>query len=114
MYLIDFPPVTNRADWTFALRVTDPSDGSEIEIDDVTAIELALRHPRSCEPVLTASVADGRITFPEASAMQWRIPSSYMRDLRPAVYEVGMTLTKDGEVEQIFLGHLQVKDGIVS
>lgn len=114
MFGINFEPVSNREDWIEQGSFTDPTDGSALVIDDAEAFEIAIRAPGCSDPVLTGSFGDGKISFPETNTVQWRFPASVMRCLRAGNYEVGATVTKDGEVTQIILGTLPVYDGVVS
>lgn len=109
-----FDQVSNRATWTEAIELIDDDTGELLNISAATEIIVEIREPRTFTPVLTASLANGKVTRPSLGVFQWKFTSDEMRTLCALTYEVGATLTMAGDTEQIVIGTLPVLDGVVS
>lgn len=109
---IRFPRASNRADWRFWLKNTDPTDGSLIDIP-VNIVTLQVRRSDRCGPVLSAAPGDGKITAPTAGVLEVRFSASEMRSLCPDTYEVGAIIGDGTDTTQLILGTVPIVDGIV-
>lgn len=109
---IRFPRASNRADWRFWLKNTDPTNGSLIDIP-VSQVTLQVQRRDRCGPVLSAAPGDGKITSPEAGVLEVRFPASEMRNLCADTYEVGAIISDGTDTAQFILGTVPVVDGVV-
>ncbi len=109
---IRFPRASNRADWRFWLKNTDPTDGSLIDIQP-SQITLQVRRQDGCGPVLSAAPGDGKVTSPSTGILEVRFPASEMRGLSPNIYEVGAIITDGIDTAQLILGTVPIIDGVV-
>lgn len=109
---IRFPRASNRADWRFWLKNTDPENGSLIDIP-VNMITLQVRRHGQCGPSLSASPGDGKITSPQAGVLEVRFPASEVRGLSAGTYEVGAILSDGTDTVQLILGSVPIYDGVV-
>lgn len=109
---IRFPRASNRADWRFWLKNTDPTNGSLVDfpIDQIT---LQVRRQDGCGPVLSAAPGDGKITAPSTGVLEVRFPASEMRGLCADTYEVGAIISDGTDTAQLILGTVPIIDGIV-
>lgn len=108
------PSVSNKADWIEAYGLDDSETGDPVDISDASEITVAIRDPSCGEISASASLSGGGIEHIETGVFQWHFTSAQMRGLCPQNYEVGLTILKDGETIQLFIGTLSVLDGIVS
>lgn len=109
---IRFPRTTNRADWKFWLKNTDPADGSLVDIP-VNQITLQVSRQGYCGAALSAAPGDGKITAPSTGILEVRFPASEMRQLAPDTYEVGAIVSDGTDTVQLILGTVPVTDGVV-
>lgn len=109
---IRFPRTSNRSDWRFQLKNTDPTDGTLIDLSPYQ-ITLQVRRRDRCGPVLSASPGDGKVTFPSLGIVEVRFPASEMHCLCADTYEVGATVTDGTDTTQLIIGSVPVVDGIV-
>lgn len=109
---IRFPRASNRADWKFWLKNTDPQDGSLVDIP-VDQITFQVRRQDRCGPVLSAASGDGKITSPSTGILEVRFAASEMRQLCPDTYEVGAIVSDGTDTVQLILGTVPVTDGVV-
>ncbi len=109
---IRFARTTNRADWRFWIKNTDPTTGDLIDIP-VNYVTLQVKRLDGCGPVLSAAPGDGKITSPQPGVLEVRFPASEMRSLRPDTYEVGATISDGTDTSQLVLGTVPVTDGVV-
>lgn len=123
MYIVQFDPTSNAADWIDGWQVLGP-DGVPEDIYDLgweVTIRLA-RLPRGAgvsdyygclsSPQLTGSTSDGTITVNDQDALEWTFRAERMRGLTAGSYAVGVIATKDGQTVQILLGNLPVIQGL--
>lgn len=107
------PPVSNRADWIETIELIN-DDTNEV-ITDFTGVSvyIAIRSRDPFQIYLSGSSEDGHIEFVPGGIIQWRFTVAEMNTLPRATYEVGITVTRDGIVEQELIGSLPVLDGVV-
>ena len=109
---IRFPRTSNRADWRFWVKNTDPSNGSLVDLP-ASQVTLQVRRHDGRGPVLSAAPGDGKITSPQAGVLEVRFPASEMRNLCPDTYEVGAIISDGTDTVQLILGAVPVTDGVV-
>jgi hypothetical protein len=111
MYTGTLPPVSNRATWSEDVQCFDDEDNSAIDISAATAIELEVRD--GCNVVLTASYP-GSITLSATTGVfSFSFTADQMRALCAKTYDIGCTVTLEGETIQIIAGQLPVTNGYV-
>lgn len=113
MNIGSFEPVSNRVSWADTIFVFDSDPGDT----DITgcSISMAVRDKKCDRAVLSAEVGSG-ITITDATGGEFTF--SFTRDqmygIDPGTYKVGITITfDDGSDDQLFIGTVEVKDGIV-
>lgn len=107
---IPFPRITNRADWVQTFDLIDDDTGEVItDLDDVT-IRFQVRDDG--QQVLSASTADGTISTYPTGIIEIRFTAAQMSALCPGTYQVGMTVERDGIIEQELVGTLPVIEGV--
>jgi hypothetical protein len=108
-------PVSNRATWYEAVRLSDQETGDLLDLTDCSVvIEVAAFHDGICRnTVLSASTDTGAVTIPETGIFEFRFEAEQMRNVVPGVYRIGATISRDGETAQIIIGNIRVIDGVV-
>lgn len=109
---IRFPRASNRADWRFWLKNTDPTDGTLVDIP-ISMVTLQVRRRGRCGPVLSTSPGDGKVTSPQAGVLEVRFPASEMRGLCADTYEIGAIISDGTDTSQLILGTVPIYDGVV-
>lgn len=109
---IRFPRASNRADWRFRLKNTDPTDGSLVDLSPFS-ITIQVRRGDRCGPALSVSTPDSRITFPQTGIIDVAFPASQMNALCADTYEIGAIVSDGTETAQLILGSVPVIDGVV-
>lgn len=104
-------PVSNRADWTDTIELTDATTGELVDLTGATIV-LAVRDRRGCL-ILEASTDNGRITFPITGQIHFEFPVSTVRGIAPGTYDIGLTMTRDDMTEQILIGSVAISNGVV-
>ncbi len=109
MDIVQLPRASNRADWiiTFEL-IDDDTDEVITNLDDVT-VRFQVR--KGCAPILTALTGDTHVTV-TSGVIEVRFTASQMSGVCAGTYEVGLTIERDGLVEQEIIGSLPVVEGI--
>lgn len=130
MYQITFPEQSNRASWVFIGLISD-LDNNPIDLTGCSMVFQA-QPPRQgsshdypgtggyygsdeCSGTLTASTANGKITFIALGTFRWFFTLQDMQALRPGTYATGLTLTNDDGTQtiQFSVGPLPIVDGVV-
>lgn len=115
MYSGTLGPVSNKQTWRQGFQIIDDDSGDAFDIGNATAITLWVRDPRSLTAVLTASLDNGKITLQDDTGVfQVLFSASDMGALAPKSYDIGITITADGDTSQLLIGMLPVLDGIVN
>lgn len=112
MQNVRFPQASNRADWIFNLKNTDPNDGSLIDLSAYSITIQVARRDRSW-PELTGSTTNGHVTFPSAGIVSVAFPAPEMNCLVSGTYEVGAIVSDGTNTTQLLIGTVPVVDGIV-
>lgn len=107
-----FAPISDGADWIGTLQLVNDDTG-EI-ITDLTGVVVTLEVREShCGPRLTATLDNGKFADLGGGVLQWRFTSTDMRTLGAGTYEIGITIERDGVIEQELIGILPILDGII-
>jgi hypothetical protein len=64
--------------------------------------------------MITATLSGGQVAIISPGIFQFTFPRSIMNTLTAGDYNVGITIVKDDETVQLFLGQVPVQDGIVT
>jgi hypothetical protein len=112
MYQGTFDPISNRADWFGTLQLVNADTGDIIT--DLTGVDVTLvvRKDR-CGPYLTATLDNAKFDDLGGGVLQWHFTASDMGTICPDTYQIGITVKRDGIVEQEVIGILPIIDGIV-
>ncbi len=114
MYQGIFDPVSNRADWVGTIQLINEDTGSIIT--DLTGLEVNMevrRQGEHCSPRLTATLDNGKFTNQGGGVLEWRFEATEMRSICADTYDVGITMSRDGYVEQELIGIVPIIDGVV-
>lgn len=111
MYLTNIE-ASNRADWTVQISATDADTGDAIDFTGAS-VTVAVKDENGCQK-LVATVDNGKVTLPIVGVIQFTFDDSEMRGLCPATYLVGATYALNGETNQLFVGTVNIYDGVVS
>jgi hypothetical protein len=111
MYLTNIE-ASNRADWIVQISATDADSGAAIDFSTATDITVAVKDESGCQK-LVATLANGHVTLPTVGMIQFHFTPSEMKTLWPATYLIGGTYTVAGETDQLFVGTVNVYDGVV-
>ena len=113
MYDVTFASQSNQASWVFIGMVTDLED-QPIDISACSMV-FAIREKRRHGPMLVASTANGKITYPSLGVFRWFFTEAEMNGLCAGTYDTGLTLTNDDGTQtvQLSVGSLPIVDGVV-
>lgn len=111
MYLTNVE-ASNRADWTVQISATDFDTGDAIDFTGAT-VTVAVKDESGCQRLL-ATTDNGKVTLPSTGIIEFTFDDSEMRGLCPATYLVGAVYTLSGATNQLFVGTVNIYDGIVS
>ena len=112
MYMVSFPPQSNRASWVFVGLVTD-LDNNPI---DLTGCSMEFQiSDKENYPRLIATTQDGTITFVDIGTFRWFFTLAQMHGLEPGTYNTGLVLTNNDGTQtiQLSVGPLPIVDGVV-
>jgi hypothetical protein len=105
-------PVTTQEDCKIVVATEDVTTGEAFDLSDATIV-CALRDQRSGSIVLSATTANGGITLLDDATFQIWFTRAQMQGLGEGQYDIGCTVTLNGETKQVILGTLPVLDGVV-
>lgn len=111
MMKTQFPRASNRADWSETLELIDDDTGEVIT--DLTGVVIRVQVAARCNRYLSAVTSDSHVTTSAFGTVTWTFPASEMSTLTPDTYDVGITLERDGAIEQELIGVLPVYEGVV-
>jgi len=111
MYQTQDWAATDDADWGVAIEIIDATTNLPMDISsDGITFDMAVKE-RGCQ-VLYASSADGTITKPDTTSIQWLFTAAQMSALCVGTtYEVGVRMTNTSGVTQVIVGNLAIVDG---
>lgn len=102
---------SNTASWIFDVTATDADTGADIDFSTATAISFVVGDSNNC-PLLTASLANGKITLPTSNTIEVSFSPGDLQTLCQRTYGVGMTYVLNGETNQILTGSVSIYDGL--
>lgn len=112
MLIATLPPVSNRADWIEAIEFVDDDTNETIDLTGCTIV-ITVKDEDGCQ-ALHASSADGSVVFISQGVVQFTFPRASVAGLRADAYQIGATVERDGETQQILIGTVPVVDGVVN
>lgn len=113
MYVGTFPAASNRQSWTKTFEVVDEDTNSDLDLTGASIV-FEIRDPRNHLSILSATTTNGKVSIIDTGVFTVSFSLSDMQTLYPLTYEVGCTVTINGETMQYIVGTLPVLDGIVS
>lgn len=117
MYYGALTPASNRATWSESYELTDSETGDGVDLTSVTEIVVEIVDPDTGASALSATKTGGGVVVVGSATdgvFQWRFESTSMRALEAKQYEVGCTISQDGDDVQLIIGTLSILDGVVS
>ncbi|MDQ2079476.1 hypothetical protein RA307_04715 [Xanthobacteraceae bacterium Astr-EGSB] len=110
---VDFEEITDSQTWTDVIELVD-DDADEPIATEPTAMVISVSDPRTGAIVMTASLANGKITPISPGAYRFRFESGEVEKLCAGqIYDVGGAATLDGDDVPLFVGTIPVIDGVV-
>jgi hypothetical protein len=122
--------VSNRATWSDCVEVRDQETGDLIDLSGVQEIVVQVvstiynsyyRYDYAQgiggyvgAPMLIASLSGGQVQIIQTGVFQFTFTRSQMNTLIAGDYNVGITLVKDDETDELFIGQVPVRDGVVT
>lgn len=111
MFTGSLDPVSNRATWREQCRVWDSETGQPFDLSGVS--EIVVQISLGCRsPVLTAKLSNSTVSLiDDNTAFEFVFSVDQMRSLCAGTYEIGISITIDGDTESLVIGTLPVLDG---
>jgi hypothetical protein len=100
---------SNKADWAFDVTATDADTGTAIDFTGAT-ISFYM-NDKDGNNILSASTTSGEITI-STTTISVLIDDGDMNDVDPGTYNVGMIYLLNSQTNQIFVGTVNIYDGI--
>jgi len=114
MYFVGaLDPVSNKAGWMADYELDDADTGEAIDIAGASIVVEA-RDPATGRIVLSATTSNGLVTIVDTGVFRVNVPARETQRVRAGTYEVGATITLNGESRQLIIGTLPVMDGVVT
>lgn len=130
MYMVNFPEVSNAADWIGTVQLNDEDTGDLIDLTGWTITLMVVPQTtrgsgtggqsgwpninyQTNTAVLTASTTNGKITVPSTGIIQWTFRASELETIPAGFYEVGLRMVNSPDTTQIILGNLPIVNGAV-
>ena len=114
MYFVGaLDPMSNKAGWLADFELDDADTGSPIDLTGASIVVEA-RDPMTGCIVLSASTANCKVAIVGTGVFRINLPPGETHCVCPGTYEVGATITLNGESRQLIIGTLPVMDGVVS
>lgn len=105
-------PVSNQATWRDTVELRD-EDNELIDLEeDVTEITFRVREEGHETVELEATLTGGEIEVVGLGTFEFVFTVTQMQGVEPKTYEAGVTVTADGDTEQVILGHVPVLRGL--
>lgn len=130
MYFGNINTVSNRADWQEVIVLTDEDTGDQIDISQCRITLSIVRAPRDPNfylrdgyyglvnygyaggVLLTGSTDTGEVTLPDVGTFQWLFTADRMGALSQGEYLVGVRISQDDRIMQLFAGTVKIVEGI--
>lgn len=110
MYLGSFAAVARGEDWIAVTPLIDEDD-EEITLTDVTLVMSICRQGCPDTALLTASTANGKITLPSTTTLQWWFNQDDTALLCAGTYDVFFYAMIDGIRSQIASASVPIVEG---
>ncbi len=110
MYTGSLAAVSNKEDWIASSPLID-EDGVEITLTGATFAMYVCRQNDPTTAVLTATIANGKITLPTSTTFRWAFTPDDMDDLCAGTYYVFLRVTIAGVVTQILSCSVPIVEG---
>lgn len=110
MYTGSLAAVSNREDWIQTGSLVDDAD-AEVDLTLATFEMFVCRQGYPDSPVLTGTIANGKITLPTTTSFQWAYTPDDMGTLCAETHDVFLRVTIAGIVTQIMSCTLPVVEG---
>lgn len=109
------PAASNRADFMFQVKLTDPKTNDFIDFTGMV-ITVALRPAaRGTQPMLVGSSTDGHVTIIGLGVFEVRFTRQEMTQFPAGEIDLGITLQHtNGVTYQLFSGQVPIVDGVVA
>lgn len=111
-YSGNLPSAYNRSAYDQPIGIDDINGNPLDLIGKTFTFEVA--DPETGTILITATAANGRLTFPALGEMRVLLPRSEMSRLCVQDYSAGITWSDATETVQLFAGFLPVNDGITA
>lgn len=109
-YIVNFEQ-SNKADWRFTITATDADTGEDIDFSTLTAASFVVKDENNCQK-LEATLANGKITLPVSTALEFLFSATDMETLCAGSYKVGCVYNNNGEIVQLLTGTVSIYDGV--
>jgi hypothetical protein len=114
MYFIGtLNPISNRTGWLADFELDDADNGGPVDITGASIV-IEVRDLDTGWIALSATTGNGKITILDTGVFRVNVAPGETQLLRAGTYEVGATITLNGESRQLIIGTLPVMDGVVS
>ncbi len=114
MYFVGaLDPISNKTGWLADFELDDADAGGPIDLTGASIVVEA-RDPFRGMIVLSATTTNGWITITDTGVFRVNVPPSETQKVCAGTYEVGATITLNGESRQLIIGTLPIMDGVVT
>ena len=114
MYFIGtLAPISNRTGWLADFEIDDADVGGPVDITGASIV-VEVRDLDTGWIALSATTGNGKITILDTGVFRVNDPLGETQQVRAGTYEVGATITLNGESRQLIIGTLPILDGVVS
>lgn len=115
---------SNRADWVDVVEVRGP-DKELMDLATATEIAVQVAPKQQADyggygdggysaPLLTATLSNGKVSHVELGKFEFVFTKGEMRGVCGGVYDVEITIEKDGRTVSVFLGTVPIREGVVT
>jgi hypothetical protein len=114
-YTGSLPAGYTRGTYNQDFQIFDDETDEGLDLTDAV-ITFEIRRPGCTSAELSATNTNGSIVITDSDEGQFELTLTVtqMRTLCPMQYEVGITITQNGETTQFFAGTIPIIDGIVA
>jgi hypothetical protein len=114
MYFIGaLDPISNRTGWLRDFEIDDADAGGPVDIAGASIV-IEVRDPHTGTIALSATTGNGKIALLDTGVFRVSVAPGETCLLRAGTYEVGATITLNGESQSLIIGTLPVLDGVVT
>lgn len=125
MYDGSLSTLSNRQSWNDSVEVRDNDTNQLIDISTATEIAVQVAPQQNggdggygsvyrTSPLLTASLSNGKVQHIQTGIFSFEFTKSEMRGVPGGIYNVEITIEKDGETESLILGTVPIREGVVT